>query len=267
MGKRRILVATGPRDGVRTTRMVVPRELQVSRQRIVYFEAGMGAPVILLHGLGASSRWWFPIIPELSSANCRVIALDLPGFGRTPGPMLSIKKTARTVIELVDRAGLAEFFLVGHSMGGAIAAQIGADFGRRVRRLALVDSAGIPGAGPGRILGRLIQPWSWCPAWFYTTMLSDILRAGPSNIREGMRQLRIYDVRPVLGDIRAPTLLIWGEKDGMTPLRDGEQMVERLKNGRIETVAGARHLPMVSHPEIVSALLVRFFKEDLKARS
>ena len=53
----------------------------------------------------------------------------------------------------------------------------------------------------------------------------------------------------------------------MTPLKNGEQMAERLKNERVETVAKAHHLPMVSHPEIVSGLLVRFFKEDLKARS
>ncbi|UCF19705.1 MAG: alpha/beta hydrolase, partial [Gemmatimonadota bacterium] len=144
MGKRRIMLAMGPHQGVRTTRVVVPRELSSEDLRMVYFEAGVGAPLLLLHGLGGSSRWWFPLFPELTSANFRLIAPDFPGFGRSPGPMFSIAAAARAVIRLADRAGLGEFFLCGHSMGGAIASQVAADYGRRVRRLILIDSAGIP---------------------------------------------------------------------------------------------------------------------------
>ncbi|UCF21524.1 MAG: alpha/beta fold hydrolase, partial [Gemmatimonadota bacterium] len=159
-----------------------------------------------------------------------------------------------------------EFFLCGHSMGGAIASQVAADYGRRVRRLILIDSAGIPGVGAGRILGRLLQPWTWCPSRFYSTLLGDILKAGP-NVFRGIHHLRGFDVRPALKRVRAPTLIIWGAKDSLTPPGHGAMFADRLPNARLEMVPGARHLPMISHPEVVSRLVVRFLREDVKPGS
>ncbi|NIR43845.1 MAG: alpha/beta hydrolase, partial [Gemmatimonadetes bacterium] len=65
----------------------------------------MGAPLLLIHGLGASSRWWFPILPELSNAHFRLLAPDLPGFGRSPGTALNIEHVARSVVALADHLG------------------------------------------------------------------------------------------------------------------------------------------------------------------
>ncbi len=266
MGKRRILRARGPREGVRTTRFVVERGMHAGRLRMFYFEAGMGAPVLMIHGLGGSARWWFPLVPELNSKHYRVIAADLPGFGRSPGPMLGIIEASRAIIELADRNGLGQFFLVGHSMGGAVAAQVAADFGGRVRRLALISSAGIPGVGSGQVIGRILQPWSWCPRGFYSTFIGDILRAGPRNMLRGVEELRRYDMRLILDRIRAPSLVIWGERDTLTPLAHGRRIVDGLKNGRLEIVSGTRHLPMVSHPDAVSRLIVNFFGEEFKGK-
>ncbi|UCC48675.1 MAG: alpha/beta hydrolase [Gemmatimonadota bacterium] len=264
MGKRRILRAKGPRRGIKTTRIVLPRELHAGRQRMFYFEAGVGAPVVMIHGLGGSSRWWFPLFPELTSANFRVLAPDLPGFGRSPGPMLPVAEAAKAVIGLADRIGLAQFFLCGHSRGGAIAAQIAADYRGRVRRLVLIDSAGIPGVGLGRLVGRLLQPWSWCPLGFYTTLLGDVIKAGPQTMLGGLRELRDYDMRPVLERVRVPSLVIWGKNDTLTPPEHGRRIVDRLANARLELVPKARHLPMLTHPETVSRLAVAFFIEDIK---
>jgi pimeloyl-ACP methyl ester carboxylesterase len=178
--------------------------------------------------------------------------------------MLGIADAARAIMKLVDRMGLAQFFLAGHSMGGAIATQIAADYGGRVRRLVLVDSAGVPGVGPGRALGRVLQFWSWCPLRFYSTFIGDMLRAGPRSMLSGIDVLRDHDIRPILSRIRAKTLVIWGEKDGLTPAEHGRTIVDALPDGRLEIVPGARHLPMVSAPEVVSRLIVRFLAEDLK---
>lgn len=266
MGKR-ILRAKGPRQGLQTTRVVVTRDLQLVRQRLSYSEGGVGAPIILLHGLGASSRWWFPLFPELTSAQLRIIAPDLPGFGRTPGPILSIKNAARIVVELADHHKLARFFLVGHSMGGAIAAQVAADYRGRVRRLILVDSAGIPHRISGRWVGRVMRPWTWCPLGFYRTLLGDVIRSGPSNMRAGIREVRRYDIRPLLERIHIPTLVIWGEKDGLTPVENGREITNGLTHGRLEIVSKARHLPMVSDPSETSRLMLNFLKEELGAVS
>lgn len=266
MGKRKILTAQGPRSGIRTTRLVIARRVRAGENRFFCSEGGFGAPLVLLHGLGASSRWWYPLFPELTSESFRIVAPDLPGFGRSGGRPLSVTAAARAIVELTDRLGLAQFFLCGHSMGGAIAAQVAADVGSRVRRLVLIDSAGIGGRRGARWLSRLLQPWSWCPLWFYRTLLGDLLRARPRALIESAHHLRRYDVRPVLDLIRTPTLILWGERDYLTPLEHGRAMLERLQHGRLEVIPGARHLPMVSHPDITSRQIVAFFKEDLKRR-
>lgn len=267
MGRRRIVTARGPRDGMGTTRVVLSRKLQLDRVQLAYGEAGVGPPIMLLHGLGGSSRWWFRLYPELTAANFRVLTPDLPGFGRSPGPLLEPDQAARTVVRFATHLGLTQFFLVGHSMGGAIAVQVAAEFPDRVRRLALIDTAGIPGTGPLRVLGRLAQPWSWCPWGFMKAFLSDVLlRAGPATMLAGIRQLRHNDIRPLLDRIEIPTLVIWGERDGLTPPEHGKRVAERLSNARLEVVSGARHLPMISHPQATARLLSGFFKEELSRR-
>ncbi len=266
MGKRRILTARGPDQGLQTSRMVVPRELRSGGQRLYYVEGGLGAPLILIHGLGASSRWWFPLLPALTSARFRVIAPDLPGFGRSQGPSRPISAAARAVIDLADRLGLSRFFLCGHSMGGAAAVHLAVHFGGRVRRLVLINSAGIPGVGGWRVLGRLVQPWSWCPPWFYRTLIGDIVRAGPRNLLTAMAELRRHDMRPILPRVRAPTLVIWGERDRLTPLQHGRRIVERLPNARLEVIPKVRHLPMISKPDATSRLIVSFFQEGQSPR-
>lgn len=267
MGKRKILTARGPHAGFETTRIVLPREVQTREHRLFYVEAGMGAPLLLIHGLGGSSRWWFHLFPGLTSASFRLIAPDLPGFGRSRGAFVEIPRAAKAVVELADRAGLDQFFACGHSLGGAIAAQMAADYKGRVRRLVLVNSAGIPGIGLGSWLARAAQPWSWCPLGFMSTMLGDIIRAGPRNMLAGARHLQRYDLRPALERIAdLPTLVIWGAKDTLTPTSHGERIVSGLKRGRLELVEGARHLPMVSHADAVARTIAAFLSAGLKGR-
>jgi pimeloyl-ACP methyl ester carboxylesterase len=267
MGKRRILTAEGPQLGANTTRFVVTRDLQIGGQRIHCAESGMGAPLILIHGLGASGRWWYPMLPALTSAYYSAVALDLPGFGYSPGPVNSIVEAARLVVALANHHDFPRFFLCGHSMGAAIAAQVAADHAGRLRRLVLIDSAGIPTRVTVRWLGRVAQPWSWCPPGFYRTLLGDMVRAGPRSLRAGVQLLDRYDIRPTLRRIGTPTLVIWGERDSLTPLRNGRLIAGALPNAKLAVVPKARHLPMVSHPQETSRLILRFFEEDLRSGS
>ncbi len=266
MGKKRVMQAAGPRAGLKTTRIVLSRERRRGNKRLAFCEAGMGAPVIMIHGLGGSCRWWFRLFPELTSDGFRVLAVDLPGFGHSHGPALPFDQAARAVVDLADHLGLSQFFLCGHSMGGAIAAQLAADFGGRVRRLVLVDSAGIPAYHPPRVLWRLLQPWSWCPPHFYRTLIGDAIRAGPRNMARGSRFIRLYDIRPALQRVRAPSLVIWGEKDGLVPIDDGARIAEKLAEARFARIDGARHLPMISNPSMVSRLMIDFFREEFSGK-
>ena len=260
MGKRKLLRAYGPASGLETSRLVVSRQLRVQAGPLYYCESGMGTPVLMIHGLGGSSRWWFPLFPALNANDFRTVAPDLPGFGGSPGPALPLREAGKAVLQLADHLNLDRFHLCGHSMGGAVAAHIAAEHTARVRRLALIDSAGIPAFYAPRMLGRLLQPWSWCPLHFYPTLLGDVIRAGPFNLARASRYATGSDLRPTLRQVRIPTLVIWGTKDKLIPLADGQSLAAELPRARLETIEGARHLPMISHPEEVGSLLISFFR-------
>ena len=260
MGKRRLLKAVGPASGLETSRIVVSRRLRLQTGPLYYCESGMGTPVIMIHGVGGSSRWWFRLFPALNSNDFRAVAPDLPGFGGTPGPALPLKQAAKAVLQLADHLKLDRFHLCGHSMGGAVAAHLAAEQAPRVRRLVLIDSAGIPAFYTPRMLGRLLQPWSWCPLRFYPTLVGDVIRAGPLNLARASRYASRADLRPTLQRITVPSLVIWGAKDKLIPFEDGVRVAEELPQARLESIEGARHLPMVSHPSEVGELLISFLR-------
>ena len=106
-----------------------------------------------------------------------------------------------------------------------------------------------------------------CPLRFYPTLVKDMLRAGPRSLVKALRYTNQSDIREELRQIQVPTLVIWGEKDRLLPLKDGDRLVSELGDARLETIAGARHIPMVSHPARVARLMVDFFGEDLVRRS
>src|SRR3546814_20575157 len=101
-----------------------------------YVEAGVGAPLLLIHGLGGSHRDWEYQIGEFAQ-HFRVIAPDLRGFGDSPGGrrLISIPRFARAMLPLLDAPGLARCLLVGHSTGGSIAQQLTLAQPQRVPRL------------------------------------------------------------------------------------------------------------------------------------
>ena len=107
---------------------------------LAYRQAGSGAPLILIHGWRGSSNHWQHTLSALADIRC-VYAMDLPGHGATPsvGERLTTEALARLAIDFADKLGLAQFDLVGHSYGAAVAVAIAAAWPDRVRRLVLVS--------------------------------------------------------------------------------------------------------------------------------
>ena len=104
-------------------------------------DVGTGPPLILLHGLAGSARWWARNIPALSRS-FRVIAIDLPGFGASPrGHRLELDGVVDQLVGTMDALGIDRASVIGHSMGGLIAGGLAADRPERVERLVLVDAA------------------------------------------------------------------------------------------------------------------------------
>lgn len=120
------------------------RTVEIDGHAVRYVDEGQGAPVLLLHGLAGSHRWWAEVIGPLAEER-RVLALDLPGFGRSdkPDASYSIPWLAGKVLRFLDALGVARAALVGNSLGGQIALAISLGQPERVERLVLAAPAGV----------------------------------------------------------------------------------------------------------------------------
>lgn len=113
------------------------RETRVGGALVRHRAAGAGPPLVCLHGLAGSSRWWAPVVPALTERR-EVHLLDLPGFGGLGrrSRRVPLAAAAGWLVDWADAAGLARFDLAGHSVGAAIAVRVAAERPERIRRLA-----------------------------------------------------------------------------------------------------------------------------------
>jgi pimeloyl-ACP methyl ester carboxylesterase len=233
------------------------REVEVDGASIRYRVAGSGEPLVLLHGLSGSWRWWQPILEPLAKRRC-VHLLDLPRLG----PRLRAAEVAGWLGRWLDQVGLRCVDIGGHSLGGLYAAEFAADQPERLRRLILVAPAGIP---CGRsflshglpLLGALYDVRGRLP-----TVVGDALRAGPFSLLRGAAFVSARDLREDLASVRSPTLLAWGERDRLVPTRMAEDWHRGVNGSRLVHLPSG-HVPMWEAPGELAAAVIDFLGEDL----
>lgn len=227
---------------------------RIGRYRIHALHSGAGDALVLLHGLSGSARWWRHNVPALAQ-HFRTHAPDLVGFGysRSWAAQPSIAAMAELIERWLDINHIQHAHLVGHSMGGQIAIHLAARWPARVDKLVLVSAAGIPRAislsAVTRFLAEIVPPRRWGRPAFLPTVAADALRAGPRSLLSATQLLLRDDVRMLLPQIQAPTLLVWGRLDPLTPLAHGEYMHARISGSRLIVFENAAHMPMVDAPE------------------
>lgn len=259
----RILSGTsGP--GRSGTEPLERRFLEVGGGRVHSVHAGTGPPLVLLHGLSGSYRWWRAAVPALTP-HFTVHMPELIGFGSSRAPFLrlpGIGGTADIVAEWMQAMGVARAAVVGHSMGGQIAIHIAAEHPERVERLGLVAAAGLPRAlsraEAWRLLSEVVPPRGWGRLDFLPTIARDALRAGPRVLGLALLNLLRDDVRPLLPRIQAPTLLIWGALDPLVPVSHGREMADTIPEARLVVLDRAAHNPMVDRPAEFNRQLLSF---------
>lgn len=231
-------------------------------------ELGSGKPpLVLLHGLAGSTAWWSRNAEALARDH-RVLIPDLIGFGQTPraGELPGIDRAADLLVHWLDRLELAQVALVGHSMGGQIATHLTARYADRVDRLVLVDSAGIPRPLRPRALAlsalAMAPPAAWGDRRFLWTIAADAWVAGPRTLTRAIREILSDDVRPLLSQIRAPTLIIWGERDRLVPIQHARAFHAGIPNSHLLVLRGAAHNPMVDRPVAFNEAVLRFLRSD-----
>lgn len=250
-----------------------------------------GAPtVVLIHGLGQqASKDWLPVLPVLAQ-HYQVLIFDLPGFGRSdrPDTALSPKMYADLVHWLIAGHSKEPVFVVGHSLGAAIALRHSHDYPDQVKRLLLVDAAGILQTtvfarhlsrvpdqvqGPkllqglvkrgSRVLNRVsghIQDLTAESASPLAAMAgSDVARGllykDSSNVNAALALVN-EDFSPVIRNIKVPVWILWGELDPVAPLRTGQALKWLLPEAKLEVLPQVGHVPMRDATEATVAWLL-----------
>jgi pimeloyl-ACP methyl ester carboxylesterase len=236
----------------------------VGPYRVHWVESGVGAEtVVLIHGLSGSSRWWQRNVPALA-AKYRVVVPDLIGFGRSrcPGPLPAMPAVADLFARWMEVARTGPVHLVGHSMGGHLAVHVAARHPELIRRLVLVDAAGLPRpltmGALVRFVYELAPPKQWGDPAFLPVIWGDAFTAGPLAVAQGLRNVLRDDVRPLLPKLTAPTLVLWGTGDTIVPLEHARIFRDTIPGARLALIPSAFHNPMVDQPEAFNRLLVAF---------
>lgn len=241
------------------------RQTKIGEFRIHSEHTGTGEPVVLLHGLSGSGRWWRFTTPALAR-RYSVHVPELVGFGRSRGARRQpdIPEMARVIAEWLERLELPTVRLVGHSMGGQIALHLAAEY-RLPERLALVSASGLPRIwtlrDAARFVAGTLPPRHWGAPAFVPTIAADAVRAGPRALLRATLNLLSDDVSPLLPRVSCRTLVLWGELDPLVPLEHGHAFVRRLPSARLVVLGDAAHNPMADRPAEFNRALLGFLDE------
>ncbi|HEX9611591.1 MAG TPA: alpha/beta hydrolase [Gemmatimonadales bacterium] len=264
------------------------RAVDGTRLRMV--DTGRGSPVVFLHGFGASLYTWRKTLAPVAAQGYRVIAIDNRGFGFSDKPARGYGNAAyaRLVVALLDSLGVSSAVLVGHSMGGAIAAEVALAHPDRVRGLVLIAGAGYGIRWPASlklarwpVLGRVATALRgrWITGRLLRSTYADPSRVTERDVdqyyapvpeadygralRGVLREFRFDSLVGRLGAIEAPTLVLWGAEDRWIPLSTGRRLASELPRAAFVVIPNAGHASPDEAPDEVNRFLIAFLKEGL----
>ena len=205
-------------------------------------------PVILLHGLAGSGSWWKRVVPALEPDH-EVRIVDLPR-------RLVLEDATEWLAEQLESPS----YLVGHSMGGLIAARLAAERPELVDRLALIAPAG---ASPGTRIAHvapLLRTVRRSSPHFLALLARDAVLAGPRRLWRAAGEVLEADLRAHLEDITAPTLVVWGGRDRLLPPALGEVFRAEIRDATLVVLEHAGHVPMFDAADELSRELADFLR-------
>lgn len=252
------------------------------------FAASEGSTVVLIHGLGASTFSFRRNFPGLAR-QARVLALDLKGFGFSKefsDRDVSFEAQARLVVEFLDALKIRRATLIGHSLGGTIAALIAAQHPDRVDRLVLIDSATLYVTRPfvtrflhGRLFNGLAYQWGGPNRRRVRKLLmksyADRSKVTPADVegyyfpftvKNSAESLRLFlttnnpNLNAWFARIQVPTLILWGKEDTFIEPSVRDFLHQQIKTSRVVTIAGAGHAVMEEQPDLVNREIIAFLK-------
>lgn len=270
-------------------------ELVVDGLRVHYQDTGPpDAPVVLLlHGFGSSLQTWDHWAAQLA-LKFRVIRPDLPGFGLTgevPTKDYSEQQDVATLKHFVNQLGVANFSIVGHSLGGKIAWSLAADQPDRVQALVLMAPDGFSPAEqwgtkpyevsaamslmkyclPKYLVQQFLDAAFFDPQWLTPPIVNryhDMLRAPGvrAAILDRADQTIYTDPVPRLRQIKAPTLLLWGDHDAMIPSSNAASYAAVLAQSQTVVLPQLGHVIQEEQPDVGLAPVDAFLSAHVLPR-
>lgn len=222
-----------------------------------YVVGGEGLPLVLVHGGGATGGWGeWGSLPARLAAHFRVYAPDLAGYGRSDRPRVDYTTRFFTAFfdAYMEAMALGRASLIGHSLGGGVSLAYALNHPERVEKLVLVDSSGL--SNELGLAGRLLIPLFTRIARIrrdqvYVSLMTGGVRREPGEV---------YMDR--LGELRAPTLIIWGEWDGYLPVKWARLAHQRIPGSRLCVFRRCWHAPQKQRPEEFGRIVLDFLKGE-----
>ncbi len=271
--------------------------IEVNGERVAYLDVGQGRPVILIHGFGGS-MWQWEHQQQPLSVEFRLITPDLIGSGLSTKPEIEYRpeQMLEYFIGFMDALRIRQATLVGNSMGAGLAIGMALTYPDRVAQLVLIDGL------PANVRERLTSPSikraldTAAPSWLASfgnwlvggVMIESVLKEivhdpallTPAVIERSNRNRQRPGVIPPLmtvrgtlplwesgfakriGDIRHPTLILWGEEDQVFPLPAGEELHRSIKGSALVRIPNAGHIPQWERPDLANRAMIEFLRRQ-----
>lgn len=259
------------------------KQVEVFGQKIHYLEAGSGPNVILLHGLGADANNWV-MNTAILAKSFHVFVPDQIGFGDSDKPPINYR--VGTLVDFLDgfykKVGITKATLVGNSLGGWAAMAFTLAHPDKVERMVLVDSAGysfeklgtpkptietMDGLNPSTVAGsKAVLALILYNKALATDQAGEQLFATHLRSRDGYTIERFIEsiqrgedvVDGKLGAIKAPTLIVWGREDALTPLAEGTMLSTEIAGSQLAVLDHCGHIPQFECAAPFNATLLKF---------
>ncbi len=253
------------------------KEVFINGIKTSYKIAGLGPAVLILHGWGASSDSWLQIQKILVAQGYKVICPDFPGFGKsqTPPRPWNLTDYGNWLNDFLSFLNFKKISIIAHSFGGRVAIKFVVNYPKKTEKLILYASAGLKiepdietkiilflakigniifAFKPLRILKNSIRKL------FYILIgHRDYLKA--DNIMRGtMKKVLGEDLLPELSKIKVKTLIVWGKKDKIVPVKYAYIFKENIKNSQLEILPKVAHSPHLENPEKLLEIITRFLR-------
>lgn len=222
--------------------------------------------ILALHGWATSIEKWDPFVQSLSEKEIKVLMPLIPGLTKKIDKTWDLEDYVKWLKKLV---GNKKVILLGHSNGGRIALAFAHKYPQHLKKIILIDSAGIyHNELPLKIkriffkglakLGKTITPSNHLRNLLYKlTGESDYQNADLIQ-RQTMLNLISQDLTSILSKIKIPTLIIWGKHDKTTPLSDGKLMNKLIEKSSLEIIESAKHSPHFTNPKEVAQIIYEY---------